>query len=162
MPVRYLLDTDAFSDIVREVPSLETGLSLVGQTSVAISTVTLKEIEFGRRRRPERMTLRRSAIIDTYLREIKTFSFDAQDAYSTAQIRATLARAGTPIGPYDVMIAGTALARGLIVVTANTREFSRVTGLQLEDWRQPISEVREMPAEYRVTRIPRTRASVAA
>jgi len=161
MSMRYLLDTDAFSDLVRGVPNVKARFSLAGLSSVRISTVTIKEIEYGRRRHPERVT-RRSAVIDTYLREIEALPFDVQDAYSTGQIRAALTRSGTPIGPYDVMIAGTALARGLIVVTANTREFSRVSGLQLEDWRQPLSEVRENRAEYRVVRMTRVQTSVAA
>jgi tRNA(fMet)-specific endonuclease VapC len=96
------------------------------------------------------------------LREIEALPFDVEDAYAAGQIRAVLTQAGTPIGPYDVMIAGTALARGLIVVAANTREFSRVAGLQLEDWRLPLSEVREPLAEYRVLRIARAQASVTA
>jgi len=50
------------------------------------------------------------------------------------EIRAALAVAGTPIGPYDVLIAGQALARGLVLVTHNVGEFSRVGGLLIEDW----------------------------
>jgi tRNA(fMet)-specific endonuclease VapC len=159
--MKYLLDTDTFSDLVRGVPNVMDRLSLAGDSSVRISTVTIKEIEYGRRRHPERMT-KRGLAIDTYFREIEALSFDTQDAYATGQIRAALARAGTPIGPYDVMIAGTALARGLIVVTANTREFSRVPGLQIENWRLAPSEVRETPAEYRVVRMTGTQTSVAA
>ena len=55
-------------------------------------------------------------------------------AQTTARLRAVLRARGTPIGPYDAMIAGTALARGLVMVTANTDEFRRVEGLELEDW----------------------------
>jgi len=65
-----------------------------------------------------------------------TFEFNDQDAHLSGQIRAELARQGTPIGTYDVLIAGQALARGLTLVTANTREFSRVDGLKLVDWTQ--------------------------
>ena len=61
-------------------------------------------------------------------------SFDEEDARISGEIRAQLAKKGTPIGPYDVLIAGQALARGLTLVTANTREFSRVEGLRLVDW----------------------------
>lgn len=55
-------------------------------------------------------------------------------AVQTGQIRAELARAGTPVGPYDSMIAAHARALGLILVTNNTREFERINGLRLEDW----------------------------
>lgn len=65
-----------------------------------------------------------------------TLEFSDQDARLSGQIRAELARRGTPIGPYDVLIAGQALARGLTLVTANMREFSRVDGLKLADWTQ--------------------------
>ncbi len=60
--------------------------------------------------------------------------FDKEDAIAAGNIRATLALAGTPIGPFDTLIAGQALCRGLTLVTANTREFSRVEGLRVEDW----------------------------
>ena len=61
-------------------------------------------------------------------------AFDPEDARAAAEIRADLKRKGTPIGPYDVLIAGQSLARGLTVVTANLREFERVEGLKVEDW----------------------------
>jgi tRNA(fMet)-specific endonuclease VapC len=60
--------------------------------------------------------------------------FDLEDARRSAEIRAVLARNGTPIGPYDVLIAGQALNRGLTLITRNTHEFSRVEGLVVEDW----------------------------
>jgi tRNA(fMet)-specific endonuclease VapC len=60
--------------------------------------------------------------------------FDRDDARRAGLVRAELAARGTPIGPYDVLIAGQALARDLVLVTHNTREFSRVTGLRIEDW----------------------------
>jgi len=65
---------------------------------------------------------------------VTTLAFDGEDARLAGEIRAELARRGTPIGPYDVLIAGQAMARGLTLVTANTREFSRVEGLKLVDW----------------------------
>jgi hypothetical protein len=89
-------------------------------------------------------------VIDSLLQRIEVVPFGEDAAYVTGQLRASLARAGTPIGPYDVMIAGTALIHGLILVTANTREFSRVFGLQLENWRELSTEVRENTAVYRV------------
>ncbi len=114
-----------------------------------MSSVTIKEIEYGRSLRPERVT-RRGKVIDSLLLKIDAVPFCVEAAYVTGQLRATLTRAGTPIGPYDVMIAGTALVHGLILITANTREFSRISGLQLENWRLPPTEVRERSGEYRV------------
>ncbi len=65
---------------------------------------------------------------------LAALEFDNEDARQAGEIRAALAAAGTPIGPYDVLIAGQALARGLVLVTHNAGEFSRVSGLLIEDW----------------------------
>lgn len=159
--MKYLLDTDAFSDLVRGEEHVMMRFSLIPTSFVRISSVTVKEIEYGRQRHPNQVA-RRSNRINVLLREIEALPFDIQDAYATGRIRAALARVGTPIGPYDVMIAGTALARGLIVVTANTREFSRVPDLQVENWRLPLTEVHETPGEYRVRRVMPVRMSHAA
>ena len=61
-------------------------------------------------------------------------AFEREDARASGAVRAALATAGAAIGPYDVLIAGQALARGLTLVTHNTREFGRVEGLRVEDW----------------------------
>jgi tRNA(fMet)-specific endonuclease VapC len=70
-----------------------------------------------------------------FLREgIEVLPFTESDAASAAAIRSTLEKQKQPIGPYDTLIAGQALARGLTLVTANVREFARVEGLKWEDW----------------------------
>ena len=66
--------------------------------------------------------------------DLDLLDFDNEDARTAGQVRAALEKAGTPIGAYDLLIAGQALRRGLTVVTANTSEFSRVTGLSWVDW----------------------------
>jgi tRNA(fMet)-specific endonuclease VapC len=138
----YLLDTDTFSNLPRNHSRVELRYALVGTAATCISTVTVQEIEFGRLLHPERMT-RYNTRINALLREIPILPFDFDDACTSGRIEAVLRRAGKRIGEYDVLIAGTALARGLILVTSNTREFCRVDGLQLEDWREPTLEVRE-------------------
>jgi tRNA(fMet)-specific endonuclease VapC len=60
--------------------------------------------------------------------------FDKEDARQAGEVRALLASRGTPIGPYDVLIAGQAKARNLTLVTHNTDEFGRVPGLRCDDW----------------------------
>jgi tRNA(fMet)-specific endonuclease VapC len=65
---------------------------------------------------------------------LTVLDFDAEDARLSGEIRANLANRGAPIGPYDVLIAGQALARGFTLVTANTREFARVDGLRIANW----------------------------
>jgi predicted nucleic acid-binding protein len=69
--MKYLLDTDAFSDIVRGVSEVEARFARVSRSLVRISTVTVKEIEYGRRRHPERV-IRRGAVIDSLLHDIES------------------------------------------------------------------------------------------
>jgi tRNA(fMet)-specific endonuclease VapC len=66
--------------------------------------------------------------------QFEVLDFDKEDSRQAGETRAALAVKGTPIGPYDVLIAGQAMARNLILVTHNTDEFGRVAGLQIEDW----------------------------
>ena len=80
------------------------------------------------------MTRGRRGAFDGFLTHIQVAPFDATDAERAALVRADLEARGTPIGPYDTLIAGMALARGLVLVTHHTREFSRVVGLRIEDW----------------------------
>ena len=80
--------------------------------------------------------------------------FDQDDARHAGEVRAHLASKGTPIGPYDVLIAGQARARKLTLVTHNTTEFQRVPGLKVEDWKRaatsPASGGRKSSAKPRV------------
>lgn len=92
------------------------------------------EIEFGLLLNPERAR-KLAPVMDAFLGSITTLPLTEADAQAAAGIRAALQRQGQPIGAYDVLIAGCGLARGLIVVTANTGEFQRVSGLLLENWR---------------------------
>lgn len=71
--------------------------------------------------------------------QFTVLEFDEEDARQAGQIRAHLASKGTPIGPYDVLIAGQAMARGLTLVTHDTSEFQRVPGLKVEDWKRPAA-----------------------
>ena len=71
-----------------------------------------------------------------FLNQFVSLPFDNKAARKFGGIRADLAKAGTPIGPYDLQIAAIALVNRLILVTHNTREFSRIVGLPLEDWEQ--------------------------
>ena len=78
--------------------------------------------------------------------------FDQDDAKHAGEIRAQLASKGTPIGPYDVLIAGQARARKLTLVTHNTSEFARVPGLKVEDWKGATSSSPAKPRARRRTR----------
>ena len=80
--------------------------------------------------------LKNLAKLTPFLSQFTSLPFDSEAAYEFGRIRADLAKAGTPIGPYDLQIAAIALVGRLILITHNTREFSRIAGLQLEDWEQ--------------------------
>jgi len=71
--------------------------------------------------------------------QFQVLELDTEDARQAAEIRAYLAIQGTPIGPYDVLIAGQASARNLTLITRNLREFARVPKLSIEDWEQSLS-----------------------
>jgi tRNA(fMet)-specific endonuclease VapC len=84
--------------------------------------------------RPERNVRR---IADFLVGPIAVLPFEPGDAEEASDIRAAVERAGTSIGPYDLLIAAQARRRGALLVTANTREFARVPGLDIEDWAKP-------------------------
>ncbi len=75
--------------------------------------------------------------------QFSVLEFDDEDARQAGQIRAHLASKGTPIGSFDVLIAGQARARGLMLVTHNTSEFQRVPGLSVEDWKAVVRQRRD-------------------
>ena len=107
-------------------------LQALGPERVAISVITAIELRQGAdaSREPTRYHLR----IDDFLSEMRVFQLDAAAARTVGRVRSLLRRSGKPIGDLDSLIAGHALSLGLVLVTHNTREFVRVTGLSVEDW----------------------------
>lgn len=99
-------------------------------TDIGISAIVLHELYYGAFK-SQRKT-HNVALIDQL--QFQILEFDSEDARQAGELRAFLALTGTPIGPYDVLIAGQAKARSLVLVTRNTREFHRVAGLRVEDW----------------------------
>jgi tRNA(fMet)-specific endonuclease VapC len=127
----YLLDTNAVIGLLKDASSpLSRRTRLHKPAEVNISSVVLYELYFGAFR--SRLQKQNLARLDAL--QFEVLSFDAEDARAAGLIRAALTTAGTPIGPYDVLIAGQALARSLVLVTNNVKEFARVDGLQVEDW----------------------------
>ena len=107
--MRYLLDTTVVSDFVRGVPAVLNRLKGTNKDDVAICTVTAMEIEYGLMLNPARAH-KIEPVIRSLLQDLHVFSYEPEDATATAAVRAALAKRGTPIGPYDAMIAGTAHA----------------------------------------------------
>ncbi|HYS48061.1 MAG TPA: type II toxin-antitoxin system VapC family toxin [Xanthobacteraceae bacterium] len=130
------LDTNAVIAVLNERASpvraridQATGL---GHT-FALSSIVLFELRYGAAKsaRPERNARR---IVDFLAGPIEVLPFEEADADEAGDIRAALERAGTPIGPYDVLVAAQARRRNAVLITANRREFARVPRLRFEDW----------------------------
>jgi len=130
----YLLDTCVISDFVKGMPATLKRIKETSPDLIVVSAISRMEIEYGLNLNPERAR-KIVPVLQAFLASIRVLPFSDTDAQVAGTIRAVLQRQGNPIGSYDVLIAGTALAQGLTLVTSNTGEFSRVGGLALEDWR---------------------------
>lgn len=102
-------------------------------TPLAVSSIVLFELWYGIAN-SKRQQHNIETLTGFLAGPIQVLNFDADDAREAGEIRAALAKLGTPIGPYDILIAAQARRRGATLVTANEREFVRVPGLQTEDW----------------------------
>ncbi len=130
--LRYMLDTDiCIYTINNRPPHLRDTFNRHNE-HLSLSAVSLAELQYGAEK--SSMAERNLAVVERFATRVEVLAFDQKAAIQSGQIRAELAKAGTPIGPYDVMIAGHARSEGLILVTNNVREFSRVDGLRLENW----------------------------
>ena len=132
----YLLDTNAVVALLRNKPSTVRGRYRQAQAagdSMSLSSVVLFELWYGvAKSRDTRENSERLRVLLSG--DLELLDFDDEDARTAGQVRAALEKAGTPIGTYDLLIAGQALRRGLTLVTANTSEFGRVNGLSWQDW----------------------------
>ena len=128
----YLLDTNIVSDLMRH-PSGQVAARIrqVGQTIVFTSVLVIAEIRFGLAKRPSRSLESQFNAIVTKLHTLELAS-SADEHY--ALLRCHLERKGNPIGNIDMLIAAHALSLDFVLVTANEREFSRVSGLKVENW----------------------------
>ena len=100
---------------------------------VSVSSIVLFELWFGIAKSWHRQ-YNTDTLASFLAGPIAVMNFDVDDAREAGEIRAALAKAGTPIGPYDILIAAQARRRGATLVTANEREFARVPGLKTQDW----------------------------
>jgi tRNA(fMet)-specific endonuclease VapC len=130
--LRYMLDTNLCIRVLRERPAQARERFNLEADGLCVSTIVLTELLHG---------AAKSARPEHYRREVERFAgrldvlaLDAAAADHAADIRAVLERQGRPIGGYDMLIAGHARSRGLIIVTGNLAEFGRVEGLRCEDW----------------------------
>ena len=129
--MRYLLDTNAVIALLKSVTSpIAMRIRQHDPREIVLSSIVTHELYFGafKSRFPDANRARLDAM------RFEVLPFDKEDSIIAGRIRAALRAAGKPIGPFDLLIAGQALCRGLTLVTANTREFERVDGLAIEDW----------------------------
>jgi tRNA(fMet)-specific endonuclease VapC len=129
--MRFLLDAKAVIALLNDASSRAAQRARRQRPSdVAISAIVVHELFFGAFK--SRRATQNVAVIDAL--QFAVLEFDREDARRAGEIRALLASKGSTIGPYDVLIAGQAVARDMIMVTNNTNEFGRVPGLRIEDW----------------------------
>lgn len=130
--LRYLLDTNLCIRVLRDRPQSVRERFNAEADGLSISTIVLTELLYGAAK-SARSVENRTAV-ERFAARLEVLPFDADAAAHAGDIRATLERQGRSIGSYDVLIAGHARSRGLIVVTGNLGEFDRVDGLRCEDW----------------------------
>lgn len=131
--ITHLLDTNAVIALIgRKSDALLTRVIGSDEGSIGLSTIVMQELYYG---------AYKSAKISYNLETLRLFmadfpavGFEREDALASGEIRAALAAKGTPIGPYDVLIAAQAKTRDLVLITNNLGEFRRVDGLRVEDW----------------------------
>lgn len=130
--LKYLLDTNICIYTIKNRPDSVRKIFLEHDGQMCVSSVTQMELIYGAEK--SLAVSRNLKDIEGFLARLIVKDFDANAATHAGQIRAELAKAGTPIGPYDQMIAGHARSLGLVVVTNNVSEFSRVQGLRVVNW----------------------------
>jgi tRNA(fMet)-specific endonuclease VapC len=132
MPVRYLLDTNTVSYIIKgNRPRVRERLLRVIMAEVGVSVITEAELLFGLARRPDATKLK--TLVDEFLLRVEVLPWDSGASQQYATIRAALEDDGEPMGNLDLMIAAQAAALDLILVSSDA-VFRRVKGLKIQDW----------------------------
>jgi tRNA(fMet)-specific endonuclease VapC len=133
MAARYLLDSNVLIAAIKGEPAaLLNRLAGLAPERLCLSAVVLAELFTGAEK--SRDSERRKADLNELTQGMEVLAFDAGDAAVYGRIRTVLESKGEGIGPLDMLIAAQALNRGLIMVTANLKEFRRVSGLKCENW----------------------------
>ena len=130
--MKFLLDTDTCIYALKQNARVLSHLLSTAREDVAASVITEAELRTGAAKSSSpAKTLR---LVENFLQPLMLLDFTSSDAIAYAAIRSKLEKAGTPIGPLDTLIASQALARELILISNNEREFRRVAGLLVENW----------------------------
>ena len=151
--MRYLLDANAVIALLNDTTSpIARRIRRYAPRDIGVPAVVIHELYYGafKSQRVEKNVTRVNAL------QFPVVEFDLEDAWQAGEVRAHLASKGTPIGPYDVLIAGQAKARKLTLVTHNTTEFQRVPGLKVEDWKGATSSPPVAPRQRKSSAKPRS------
>lgn len=132
MALRYLLDTNILSDLIRHPQgAVANRIAAAGEDTVCTSIIVAAELRFGAIKSGSEKPVQ---TVDLILSALEILPLESPADRQYGELRNHLSRQGTPIGPNDLLIAAHTLATDLTLVTANTREFSRVPGLKVENW----------------------------
>ena len=141
--MRFMLDTNiCIYAIKHRPPQVLAALRAHESAGLGVSSITVSELESGAAKSG---SARNHKALQQFLEPLTIADFDRAAAARYGQIRAQLEASGTPIGPLDTQIAAHALALGVTLVSNNTREFSRVPGLQLVNWVEAQTELAPVP-----------------
>jgi tRNA(fMet)-specific endonuclease VapC len=130
--MRYVLDTNTLIYFFKGLGDVSKNMLAQSPSELAIPTVVLFELEVGiaKSTSPDK----RKSQLQEITAFVNVLPFGIVESRAAAQIRVELEKQGLPIGPYDVLIAATALANNTILITHNQKEFGRIEGLKIEDW----------------------------
>ncbi len=131
--MKYLLDTDVCIYLINKRPSsVLQKLHACRAGDVGVSAVTVAELRYGASK--SQRSRQNHEALDLFLAPLEMTAFDENAAIAYGEIRAQLEKAGDPIGPLDMLIAGQAKSLNVVLVTNNVREFKKVKGLKIEAW----------------------------
>lgn len=130
--MKYILDTNTLIYFFKGLGGVSDRLLSIPPNEIGIPTVVLYELEVGIGKSP--MPKKRKTQLGEFISLVNVIPFGYEEAKCAADIRVKLEKKGVPIGPYDILIAASALANKWTLVTHNTKEFARIKGLCLEDW----------------------------
>ncbi len=130
--MRFLLDTNICIYALKQNPVVLARLLAERPVDVGLSVITEAELRTGAAKSAS--STKTTRLLENFLRPLTVVEFTSDDAISYSAVRAKLERAGTPIGPFDTLIAAQAVARKVTLVSNNQREFNRIAGLRLENW----------------------------
>lgn len=131
--MKLLLDTNICIYIIKQQPVTVLNHFLEYQIGdIGISSITLSELRYGVAKSAHRE--KNAKALDEFVIPLEVVSYDESAAHAYGNIRATLEKAGTPIGSMDMLIAAHAVSLGIPLITNNTREFQRVPSLKIIDW----------------------------